>query len=247
MPRRSACRSKAGASSSRRICRRRPRRSNSAIALNPRDPVARYRYGRVLQARRDDAGALAQFELTIRDARLAPAPIVGDAYLEDRAHPRARRPPRRGDRRLSRRPRHSSAPARDAPHRRARAGTPRSSGAVATRPSDAIRVDPRPVCDPRDPRPSAIRVIRVPCERDPRDPLPCDRDRGSASEIAIRATRVRARRSRSPMRDSRPRRDRARSIARSRSSRQEKGVQVFDFSCTLCLTVIFLIHNLHLV
>ncbi len=63
-----------------------------AIAMNPRDPVARYRYGRVLQARRDDAGALAQFELTIRDARLAPAPLVGDAYLEAaRIHERAGR------------------------------------------------------------------------------------------------------------------------------------------------------------
>ena len=63
-----------------------------AIAMNPRDPVARYRYGRVLQARRDDAGALAQFELTIRDARHAPAPLVGDAHLEAaRLHERAGR------------------------------------------------------------------------------------------------------------------------------------------------------------
>ena len=63
-----------------------------AIALNPRDPVAHYRYGRVLQAGRDDAGALAQFELTIRDARLAPAALVGDAYLEcARLHERAGR------------------------------------------------------------------------------------------------------------------------------------------------------------
>jgi tetratricopeptide (TPR) repeat protein len=53
-----------------------------ALALNPRDPVARYRYGRVLQAGRDDSGALAQFALTIRDARLAPAPLVGETYLE---------------------------------------------------------------------------------------------------------------------------------------------------------------------
>ena len=54
--------------------------------------MARYRYGRVLQARRDDDGALEQFELTIRDARLAPAPLVGDAYLEvARIHERAGR------------------------------------------------------------------------------------------------------------------------------------------------------------
>jgi tetratricopeptide (TPR) repeat protein len=63
-----------------------------AIDLNPREPVARYRYGRTLQARRDDRGALTQFEWTIRDARLAPAPIVGEAYLEAaRIHERAGR------------------------------------------------------------------------------------------------------------------------------------------------------------
>jgi tetratricopeptide (TPR) repeat protein len=63
-----------------------------AIALNPRDPVARYRYGRVLEARRDDSGALAQFALTIREARLAPAPLVGETYLETaRIHERAGR------------------------------------------------------------------------------------------------------------------------------------------------------------
>jgi Tetratricopeptide repeat len=63
-----------------------------AIAISPRDPVARFRYGRVLQARRDETGALAQFALTIRDARLAPAPIVGDAYVEAaRLHERAGR------------------------------------------------------------------------------------------------------------------------------------------------------------
>ncbi len=63
-----------------------------AIAINPRDPVARYRYGRVLQARRDEDGALEQYALTILDARLAPAPVVGDAYLEvARLHERAGR------------------------------------------------------------------------------------------------------------------------------------------------------------
>ena len=40
-----------------------------SIALAPDDPVARYRYGRVLQARRLDAAALAQFDLAIRRAR----------------------------------------------------------------------------------------------------------------------------------------------------------------------------------
>ena len=63
-----------------------------AIDLNPREPVARYRYGRTLQARRDDRGALTQFEVAIQEARLAPAPIVGEAYLEAaRIHERAGR------------------------------------------------------------------------------------------------------------------------------------------------------------
>ena len=53
-----------------------------ALALDDRSPVTRYRYGRVLQARRDDAAALAQFELAIKDAKLCPAPILGEVYLE---------------------------------------------------------------------------------------------------------------------------------------------------------------------
>jgi hypothetical protein len=53
-----------------------------AIALNPRDPVARYRYGRVQLARRDAIGALASFELTIREARQCPPTILGLAYLD---------------------------------------------------------------------------------------------------------------------------------------------------------------------
>jgi tetratricopeptide (TPR) repeat protein len=53
-----------------------------SIALDPRDPVAHYRYGRVLQARRQDVPALAQFELTIRAGRECPAPITAAAYLE---------------------------------------------------------------------------------------------------------------------------------------------------------------------
>jgi len=61
-----------------------------ALALNPHDPVAHYRYGRVLQTRRNDATALAHFEMTIRDARLCPAPILATAYLEvARFHERA--------------------------------------------------------------------------------------------------------------------------------------------------------------
>jgi hypothetical protein len=60
-----------------------------AIALDPDDPVARYRYGRVLQARRDDVASLAQYDLTIRQARSCPAPVLGNAYLESaRLHER---------------------------------------------------------------------------------------------------------------------------------------------------------------
>jgi tetratricopeptide (TPR) repeat protein len=53
-----------------------------SIALNPDDPVARYRFGRLLQARRQDGPALAQFELTIDRAQSAPAPIAAAAYLD---------------------------------------------------------------------------------------------------------------------------------------------------------------------
>ena len=60
-----------------------------AIVLDPQDPVARYRMGRLLQARREDAPALAEFELAIRGARTCPAPILGNAYLESaRLHER---------------------------------------------------------------------------------------------------------------------------------------------------------------
>ncbi|MEP6915267.1 MAG: tetratricopeptide repeat protein [Acidobacteriota bacterium] len=53
-----------------------------SILLNGADPVAHYRYGRVLQARKDDAGAVGQFEHAIRGAKGCPAPILGTAYLE---------------------------------------------------------------------------------------------------------------------------------------------------------------------
>jgi tetratricopeptide (TPR) repeat protein len=55
---------------------------SASLALNGGDPVARYRYGRLQQARKDDAEALAQFEHAIRGARTCPAPILGNAYLE---------------------------------------------------------------------------------------------------------------------------------------------------------------------
>ncbi len=53
-----------------------------SIELNGSDPVARYRFGRLLQAQRDDAGAFAQFQHAIRGASVCPAPILGAAYLE---------------------------------------------------------------------------------------------------------------------------------------------------------------------
>lgn len=63
-----------------------------SLALNPDDPVARYRFGRVLQARKDDAAALEQFELAIAGASECPQPILGTAYLEAaRLHERAGR------------------------------------------------------------------------------------------------------------------------------------------------------------
>lgn len=61
-----------------------------SLALNGGDPVARYRMGRVLQARKNDAAALVQFEAAIRGARSCPAPILGTAYMEAaRLHERA--------------------------------------------------------------------------------------------------------------------------------------------------------------
>jgi hypothetical protein len=63
---------------------------SQSLALNGADPVARYRHGRVLQARRDDPRALAEFERAIAGARSGPAPIAATAYLEAaRLHERA--------------------------------------------------------------------------------------------------------------------------------------------------------------
>jgi Tetratricopeptide repeat len=63
-----------------------------SLGLNVQDPVANYRFGRVLEARRDDPGALAHFEIAIRNARACPAPILATAYLEAaRLHERAGR------------------------------------------------------------------------------------------------------------------------------------------------------------
>jgi len=53
-----------------------------SLRLDPTDPVTRYRYGRGLEARRNDLAALDAFETTIRDAHVCPAPIAAEAYLE---------------------------------------------------------------------------------------------------------------------------------------------------------------------
>ena len=63
-----------------------------SLAQNGADPVTRYRMGRVMQARKEDGAALAQFEMTIRAAKSCPPPILGTAYLEAaRLHERATR------------------------------------------------------------------------------------------------------------------------------------------------------------
>lgn len=63
-----------------------------SLTLEDDDPVTRYRMGRVLQGRKQELAALAQFETTIREGRRCPAPILGNAYLEAaRLHERASR------------------------------------------------------------------------------------------------------------------------------------------------------------
>jgi hypothetical protein len=55
---------------------------DASLALNGSDPVARYRAGRVQQARKNDAAALAQYDLAIKGARTCPPPILGYTYVE---------------------------------------------------------------------------------------------------------------------------------------------------------------------
>ena len=63
-----------------------------SLALNDTDPVAQFRYARLLQARKDDAGALAHLDLAIRNGRSCPAPILANAWLDSaRLHERAGR------------------------------------------------------------------------------------------------------------------------------------------------------------
>ena len=63
-----------------------------SLTLNASDPVAHYRYGRVLQAAGEPERALAAYEAAIRAARTCPAPILGAAYFDAaRLHERAGR------------------------------------------------------------------------------------------------------------------------------------------------------------
>jgi predicted Zn-dependent protease len=53
-----------------------------SLTLNPSDPVARYRYARVLLAGKDDERALDELDAAIRLARDAPGPIAAAAHYE---------------------------------------------------------------------------------------------------------------------------------------------------------------------
>jgi tetratricopeptide (TPR) repeat protein len=59
---------------------------SQSIAMNERDPIARYRFARALIARREPAAARAQLETAIalveKETRLCPPPILGAIYLE---------------------------------------------------------------------------------------------------------------------------------------------------------------------
>ena len=58
----------------------------SSLALDPADPVAHYRYGRVQQARKDDHGALAQFEHAIRARTRVRRPFSATPTSKPRAY-----------------------------------------------------------------------------------------------------------------------------------------------------------------
>lgn len=53
-----------------------------SVVLDPKNGVARYRLGRVLQAKKEDAAAIAAFEAAIRTSRDCPPAILAAAYLE---------------------------------------------------------------------------------------------------------------------------------------------------------------------
>ena len=53
-----------------------------SLELDPNSAVTRYRFGRLLERRKDDAAALTQMEAAIAGAHDCPAPIAAAAYLE---------------------------------------------------------------------------------------------------------------------------------------------------------------------
>lgn len=74
-----------------------------ALALRGDDAVTRYRMGRLLQARREDAAALVQFETSIRHAKRCPPPDPRQRVSRSRSPPRARIPRQPGSLVLSNR------------------------------------------------------------------------------------------------------------------------------------------------
>jgi tetratricopeptide (TPR) repeat protein len=63
-----------------------------SLDLQPDDPVTQYRYGRLLMARGDEAGALAAFDRALLRRVACPAPILASALLDaGRLHERAGR------------------------------------------------------------------------------------------------------------------------------------------------------------
>ena len=94
---------------------------SQSLALNGADPVARYRYGRVLQARRDDAAGARGVRAGHRGGTLRAGADRGDRVPRRGAPARARRASRTGTRLLSNRVHATSAaPRRRTPPRRAR-------------------------------------------------------------------------------------------------------------------------------
>lgn len=70
-------------------------RLERALAMDPQNTMARYRYGRVLMARHQDAEALAQLDTVLRTPSLVPPTMLAEAALaaatlHEQAHDRAR-------------------------------------------------------------------------------------------------------------------------------------------------------------
>ena len=70
-------------------------RLERALAMDPQNTIARYRYGRVLMARHQDAQALTQLDTVLRAPSLVPPTMLAEAALaaatlHEQAHDRAR-------------------------------------------------------------------------------------------------------------------------------------------------------------